>query len=295
MQIFAKQPINGVIYDASWGLNSGEVVIVTSQGYTFTLPYEKFLEVKDQLLSSEVGIGVVRGVGAGLVTLGVSGAVLTARPIVQAEVGYRLNKAANTIIQATRAREFEESLRKSQEAAEQREYASKFAQEIGITNTDFSIYIPKINAKSPIVANVDPAVSDTYMEALKSGVAHAYGSPLPGRAGATYIFAHSTNGPWNVSQYNAVFYLLRELEPENQDEIYVFFQGKVHKYRVTEKHITEADDVSWLTESQTGSERLILQTCWPPGTIWKRLIVVATPEKIETGQASVSSQNSGGL
>lgn len=288
MQIFVKQPINGVIYDASWGQTYGDVVIVTSQGQIFTI--EKFLEAKDKLLDSDIGIGVVRGVGAGLVTLGISGAVLTARPVVSAEIEYQMRRASGVISKQTQNLEYEEAVRKSSEAAEQRAYASKFAQEIGITNTDFAIYIPKINAKAPIVANTDPAVPDTYMEALKKGVAHAYGSSLPGRPGAMYVFAHSTNGPWNVSQYNAIFYLLRELEPENKDEIYVFFQGKVHKYRVTEKHITEADDVSWLTDAQTGPERLILQTCWPPGTIWKRLIVVATPEKIETGHAEVLPQ-----
>jgi len=26
-------------------------------------------------------------------------------------------------------------------------------------------------------------------------------------------------------------------------------------------------------------ERVILQTCWPPGTAWKRLLVFATPKK----------------
>ncbi|MEK7521451.1 MAG: sortase [Patescibacteria group bacterium] len=277
MNLFAPKPIYGVIYDASWGQTYGEVTIVTSSGFSFTLPYDKFLKVKDQLLSSDIGIGVVRGVGAGLVTLGVSGAVITARPIVQAEIGYRINKTANIIVQATHSKEYEEAIKQAQEAAQEREYAAKFAQEVGVTQTDFAIYIPKIDARAPVFANVDPAVEETYMASLKTGVAHAYGSSLPGRPGATYIFAHSTNGPWNVSQYNAVFYLLRELNPENRDEVYVFFQGKVHKYRITEKHVIDGDDVSWLTEAQTGKERLILQTCWPPGTIWKRLLVVAEP------------------
>ncbi len=297
MNLFAPKPISGVIYDASWGLSHGEVLIVTSSGFTYTLPYEKFLEVKDQLLASDVGIGFARGVGAGLITLGVSGAVLTARPIVSAELGYRLQSTAKTISQATENKQYEEAmlaqadaLRLSQEAFKAREFTSKFAQEVGVTNTDFAIYIPKIDARAPIHANIDPAIEDTYLAALKTGVAHAYGSSLPGKPGATYIFAHSTNGPWNVTKYNAVFYLLRELKVEDKDEIYVFFQGKVHKYRVTEKHVIEGDDISWLANSGTGDERLILQTCWPPGTAWKRLIVVATPEKIDTGFASVAPE-----
>ena len=293
MNLFSPKPIYGVIYDASWGQISGEVVIVTSQGRTYTIPFERFFEVKDCLLESEIGVGVVRGIGAGLVVLGVSGAVLTARPIVSAELSYRLGRVSNVIAKQTQNFEYEEYLRKSVEEAEQRAYTAKFAQEVGITNTDFAIYIPKIAARAPVMANVDPAIEETYMAALKTGVAHAYGSSLPGREGATYIFAHSTNGPWNVSKYNAVFYLLRELKPEDQDEVYVFFKGKVHKYRITEQYVIDGDDVSWLTEAQTGSERLILQTCWPPGTVWKRLLVVAVPEKIETGHAQGLPQDSG--
>jgi len=87
--------------------------------------------------------------------------------------------------------------------------------------------------------------------------------------------------------------LLRELKPEDQDEVYVFFKGKVHKYRITEQHVIDGDDVSWLTEAKSGPERLILQTCWPPGTVWKRLLVVAVPEKIETGHAQGLPQDSG--
>jgi len=59
MNLFSPKPIYGVIYDASWGQISGEVVIVTSQGRTYTIPFERFFEVKDCLLESEIGVGVV--------------------------------------------------------------------------------------------------------------------------------------------------------------------------------------------------------------------------------------------
>lgn len=277
-----KLAVSGVIYDASWGQYSGEVVIVTGQGITLTIPYERFLEARDAFLSSEIGVGVIRGVGAGLLTLGVSGIALTAKPLITSELAYQFHKASNIVQEQFVNKEYKKARQEASQDAQDKEYAQKFAQEVGVPNSDFYVYIPKIDAKAPVIPNVDSSQQVVYIDALKKGVAHAYGSSVPGQPGGTYIFAHSTNGPWNVSAYNAVFYLLRELDPKTQDEIYVFYQGKVHKYIVSEKHIVDGSDLSWLLGSRSGDERLILQTCWPPGTVWKRLIVVATPEKVNT-------------
>ncbi|MBI4028911.1 MAG: sortase [Candidatus Blackburnbacteria bacterium] len=284
--LFTQKPIYGVIYDASWGQTSGEVVVVTGQGITLTIPYEKFLAARENLLSSDLGVGVIRGVGAGLVTLGIAGVVITTKPIIASEFSYQTNKAKNLVQQKVANTEYMQNIKKAQEEAQQREYAQQFAAQVGAPNTDFSVYIPKIDAKAPIIANVDSAIPDTYMEALKKGVAHAYGSSYPDQPGGTYVFAHSTNGPWNVSRYNAVFYLLRELDAKTQDEVYVFYQGKVYKYKVAEKHVVDGDDLSWLLNAREGDQRLILQTCWPPGTVWKRIVVVAYPDKSESQAAS---------
>lgn len=273
---------SGTIYDASFDRTSGEVYIVTGQGITLTLPYEKLIATPNLLLKSDLGVGIVRGVGAGLVTLGVAGVVLTAKPIVASELTYRVNKTKNIVQERIANTEYMQNIKKDKEETQQREYAKQFATEIGAPNTDFSIYIPKIDAKAPIIANVDSSQQSVYSEALKAGVAHAYGSSYPDQPGGTYIFAHSTNGPWNISRYNAVFYLLRELDPKTNDEVYVFYQGKIYKYKVAEKHIVEGDDLSWLLDSKGGNQRLILQSCWPPGTVWKRIIVVAYPDPISS-------------
>jgi len=265
----------GIIYDASWGHTSGEVIVVTGQGITLTIPFERFLAARDNILGNDLGIGIIRGVGAGLVTLGMAGVVLTTKPIVASEFSYQTNKAKNLVQEKVANTEYMQNIKKAKEETQQREYAKQFAAQIGAPNTDFSIYVPKIDAKAPVIANVDSSQQSVYAEALKVGVAHAYGSSYPDQPGGTYVFAHSTNGPWNVSRYNAVFYLLRELDPESQDEIYVFYQGKIYKYKVAEKHIVEGDDLSWLLNSREGDQRLILQSCWPPGTVWKRIIVVA--------------------
>lgn len=137
---------------------------------------------------------------------------------------------------------------------------------------DFSIVIPKISASAKVFPNVSPADKNEYLPVLKQGVAHARGTALPGQNGNIYLFAHSTDSQANIARYNAVFYGLKDLV--EGDQIVIFFQGKLHLYRVTEKKIVPASDVSYL-EPQDKEEVLILQTCWPPGTTLDRLLVFA--------------------
>lgn len=144
-------------------------------------------------------------------------------------------------------------------------------------STDFSIVIPKIGASEAITANVDPSNEKEYLEVLNHSIAHAKGSAFPGLNGTTYLFAHSADNFWNVGRYNAVFYLLKELVPG--DDIAVFFQGKRYNYKVSETKIADADDTSYINSNIGKGEQLVLQTCWPPGTTWKRLFVFAKPIK----------------
>lgn len=140
---------------------------------------------------------------------------------------------------------------------------------------EFRLAIPKIGVDTTVFANVDVNDEEAYKEALVKGVAHAKGSYLPGQLGSSFIFGHSTDYPWNVGWMNAVFYLLKELE--RGDEVYVYYNGKRLDYLVTDKRIVEAEEVAFL-KSRLSEERLILQTCWPPGTRLKRLLVICHPK-----------------
>lgn len=142
-------------------------------------------------------------------------------------------------------------------------------------NAEFSVVIPKIGANSNIIANVDPSNEDEYLRALVEGVAHAKGTSFPGLGGTTYLFAHSADNFWNVGTYNAVFYLLNKLEPG--DEINIFFQGERFKYIVEKTEIVDPSQVEFITSHRGQGEELILQTCYPPGTTWKRTLVFARP------------------
>jgi len=62
------------------------------------------------------------------------------------------------------------------------------------------------------------------------------------------------------------------------DEIVIFYQNVRHNYKVTKTEITSSSDVSYIVHASTGKELLILQTCWPPGTAWQRLLVFAEPK-----------------
>ena len=142
----------------------------------------------------------------------------------------------------------------------------------------FSILIPKIGANSKVFPNVNPADENQYLPVLQQGVAHASGTVFPGMKGNIYLFAHSTDNFWDVGRYNAIFYLLKDLQVG--DDIVIFFENVRHNYVVTETKIVDQNDVSYIVKSQnTGEEKLILQTCWPPGTTWKRLLVIAKPIK----------------
>ncbi|TXH00552.1 MAG: sortase [Candidatus Moraniibacteriota bacterium] len=141
-------------------------------------------------------------------------------------------------------------------------------------DTDFRIRIPKINADSHVVADVDWQDSRVYQRALTKGVAHARGSALPGQTGNVFLFAHAGANPFEALRYNAVFYLIDKLEAE--DRIDLWYQGKHWVYQVTNTKIVRADEVSYLNGDST-KPTLTLMTCWPAGTTWKRLIVLAEP------------------
>jgi LPXTG-site transpeptidase (sortase) family protein len=139
-------------------------------------------------------------------------------------------------------------------------------------STEYGIVIEKINANAKVIPDVDPANSAEYVAALGQGVAEAKGSTKPGEDGNLFLFSHSTDAPWNVVRYNAIFYLLRELEVG--DRVSIFYQSRRYDYIVYDKTIAKADDVSFLA-NRYDKPVLTLQTCDPPGTVLNRLIVRA--------------------
>lgn len=221
---------------------------------------------------------LIRGIGSGLLAFSALVFFFSFGPIIKQEISYDLKtvglpmKKSESNLGKTNSDTYEEF---SLEIAKANKILAvqKEAQSYGV-NSYFSVVIPKIDAASNVIANVDASNEEEYQEALQKGVAHARGTMFPSQGGTIFLFSHSTDSPINIARYNAVFFLLRKLEAG--DRIIVYFADKKYEYQVENKLITNPKDTSWLTEEGLG-ERLILQTCEPPGTNWNRLLVIARP------------------
>lgn len=214
---------------------------------------------------------ILRTIGNFLVLFAVFGFFATFGTALYYEISYRIGKLRGVYYTVAEAQQGEQK-------------PSLFGPLLGKTterilvpaSTDFSIVIPKIGANQKVFENVDPANEAEYLSVLQKGVAHAKGTLFPGMNGTIYLFAHSTDTFWNVGRYNAVFYLVKELD--TGDEIAVFYRGRRYNYVVNERKIEDATNVEYLSSNIGKGERLVLQTCWPPGTTWKRLFILAKPK-----------------
>lgn len=138
-------------------------------------------------------------------------------------------------------------------------------------DTEFGIIIPKISANAKIVANVNPFNANEYQYALTKGIAHAKGTVFPGQAGNVFLFSHSSVNFYEAQRYNSIFYLLEKLQ--KGDEIDIYYKKEKFIYQVTDKKIVDSQAIQYLKGNGFG-KTLTLMTCWPPGTTWKRLLVL---------------------
>jgi sortase A len=208
----------------------------------------------------------IRFFGYFVLLTSLTGIIFTFLPVIKVGVTYYFDKF--------RGKEFVvENIEAKKEIREKKEEIKSKLPPIIVAPIDrqFGIVIPKINANSKVIANVDASNEIAYNEALKEGVAHAAGSAYPGEVGNTFLFAHSAGNFWEISRYNAIFFLLKELQ--TGDDVYIFFQGRRFHYVVTSSIVVDADQVQFLN-TQTNFAQLTLQTCWPPGTALKRLLVI---------------------
>lgn len=213
-----------------------------------------------------------RKIGFFLLGVSIVSLLLFASPVILAETGYRINNL----------------FRGSQK---QKVILSGFGQILWLgerqistpKNWVFSLVIPRLGINTGVVPSVNVKDENIYKTALKDGAAHAEDTPFPNEPGTTYIFGHSTNSILNISRYNAVFYPLQYIK--EGDDIIVFYGGEIFAYKVTEKKLVDAEDISYLVP-QTKEKKLVLQTCWPPGTTWKRLVVIANPIEAEVKSAT---------
>lgn len=180
-------------------------------------------------------------------------------PLVRQEIRYQFSEEREKVVVLQNSEEAEKVL-------------SKKIELIVPVDLDFSLVVPKISANSKVVADVDANNESEYQRALTRGVAHAAGTAYPGEEGNVFIFAHSGVDFAEAVRYNAVFYLLGKME--QGDEIKIFYKGDELRYNVRERKIVDADQIRYM-EGEEGKKTLTLMTCWPAGTTFKRMVVIA--------------------
>lgn len=236
--------------------------------------------------SDAVRFLVLRTIGNFLVLFSVFGILATFGPAIYYEVAYNVVQARGVHYVVGQAPQLPKTDVQVQPQSQQvsggtASFADVLAgpkeQILTPKDTKFSILIPKIGASAKVFPNVDVSNQDLFLPILMQGVAHAAGTVFPGMNGNVYLFAHSTDNFWDVGRYNAVFYLLKNLN--KGDEVVIFYQNKRYNYIVTGSKIVGPSDISDLVNSQNkNKQQLVLQTCWPPGTTLQRLLVFAEPK-----------------
>ncbi len=137
---------------------------------------------------------------------------------------------------------------------------------------EFGIVIEEINLNAEIFPEIDANDPEKFLPILRKGVAHAKGSAYPDEEGNVFLFGHSTDAFYNVAHYNAVFFLIGKLE--NGDLINIFFKDKRYQYEVIDKVVVDQEEISSYLEKFKGQKTVTLQTCYPPGTTLRRLLVI---------------------
>lgn len=242
------------------------------------MKFRNFTDMKYMFFDSEQRgkyrkIFLIRTIGNILILSSILFVLSQFYPVIAAEVGYRWERST-TPVEVEEARLPEEMRAPIASESAIPAVTPRPLPDLGVepVTTDFSIVIPKIGANAVVIGDVDPFNQEQYNSALKKGVAHAKDSKYPGEVGNVYMFAHNTLNAWDIPKYNAVFYLLHNVD--TGDRITTFYKGTRFDYIVFDKKVHNPKDLAPL-ETQYTEPVLSLQTCWPPGTTWQRLVVRA--------------------
>lgn len=134
---------------------------------------------------------------------------------------------------------------------------------------NFVLRIDKLSIFAPVIADVDGSDKGEYFAALQKGVAQMKGTVSPDKKGNMVIFGHSNFYADDPGAFKQVFKNLDELKAG--DKIFIRHNDKDYNYAVSKQQIVNPED-TWVISAPYD---LTLLTCWPPGTIEKRLIIFA--------------------
>lgn len=161
----------------------------------------------------------------------------------------------------------------------------------GIDYTDAQTWFPTLKSSEK---DNSPKVSMYNMSILKLGIKNAVvsttdydlashlvsyrGTAIPPNNGSAVVFGHSTLPQlFDQNNYKTIFATLYRINVG--DEIIINVSNIIYLYRIYNIMVVDPSDTSIFTQNYDNSY-LILVTCTPPGTTWKRLIVKARLEKL---------------
>ncbi|PJE50381.1 MAG: hypothetical protein COV29_04400 [Candidatus Yanofskybacteria bacterium CG10_big_fil_rev_8_21_14_0_10_36_16] len=141
--------------------------------------------------------------------------------------------------------------------------------------SDILLEIPRLRVSAPII--IEPSTNtDTIYKRLENGVVHYASTPMPGEAGTSIILGHSSAYPWYRGQYGSVFALLNQLNAG--DVIQIQNGNEILNYKVAGSLVFSPfseDNLKLAEFESTDGSSLVLLSCWPVGTNYKRIAIKA--------------------
>jgi len=139
-------------------------------------------------------------------------------------------------------------------------------------DNNYILNVPTLGIKAPVIFESSNDDKKIY-KSLEDGVVHFAGTPMPGDAGTAVILGHSSSYPWYDGRYGDVFANLSELKI---GDYFTISRGeKVYFYKITKSLIFSGDNAQLTGFETSDNSSVVLMTCWPTGTVSKRLAVKA--------------------
>ncbi len=138
-----------------------------------------------------------------------------------------------------------------------------------------TLIIEKIGVSAPIVfgsSNDNTAILNN----LENGVVHYSDTPKPGLEGVSLILGHSSAYPWYKGHYGSVFALLGKLNPGDKFSV-LYADGRVFNFIVKQSLVFSpfGNDARLTAIEKTPGSSIVLVSCWPIGTNYKRIAIQA--------------------
>lgn len=159
------------------------------------------------------------------------------------------------------------------------------------TSLEPRVIIPKINVNAPVTYGLTSLDEKTVQTALQNGPVNypvAGATAVPGQKGNTVILGHSSADVFAPGNYKFIFVQLNRL---TQGDLFYLDYGKTrYTYKVAQTKVINPNQVDQLNLG-TDKPYATLVTCDPPGTIARRLLVIAEQVSPDPNQAAAEQQS----